>query len=804
MAPLEFAQVFRRLRRQPAFAAGVVAVLALAIGASAAIFTLVDAVLLRPLPLREPDRLVTIALVRPGNDRFPLSLPDVADLAAESRTLDGIASAFGWSANLTGSGDAERLQGARVSANYFEVLGAGVAAGRPLRPDDEHRRVALVSHGVWQRTFGGASGAIGRSIILNGDAFTIVGVLRPDFVSIVARGPDVVVPYSPAMDPRRANRAQGFLRAVARVKPGATMRQVADDLEAIDRRMREVYPDSHGSDLGFRLVPLHEEVSGRAAPMLRVLLVAVLLVLVVACANVANLFLVRGLARRRELAVRAALGASRTRLIAHLLAEAAVLGAVAGAVGLLVARWIVEGLLALGPAAMPRVAEIGIDARVSAFTALVSIGATLLFGLAPALQASRGDLRDRLQDGDRSVSDGGRRLRAWLIVAEVALSTVLLVTAALLARSFQRVQAVDPGFRAERVLTVRLSLPRARYRDRAAIESFYNQLEPRIAALPGVRAVAAANVVPMNGYLASTTFYLNGVIVKDAPEVHYRMISPGYFRALGIPLRTGRAFTAADRAGAQPVAIVNETFARQYLRGRNPIGVTMRLGDGEKTPRQVDIVGVVGDVRHFGLEKETTMEVYVPIPQVPDQTTIWLANNMYWVVHTGGEPLAAAQAVRREVAQVDPSVPASFVRTMEQWMGASLETRRFNLALVQAFALAALLLAVVGVYATAASALAARTREIGIRTALGASRRAVVQLVLRAGLVPVGAGLAIGAGGALVAARALEGLLFGVTPRDPVSIALVVAVLGATAVAACYLPARRAARLDPLIALRAE
>jgi putative ABC transport system permease protein len=796
--------VLRRLRRQPAFAAGVVAVLALAIGASAAIFTLVDAVLLRPLPLREPDRLVTIALVRPGNDRFPLSLPDVTDIAAETRTLHAIASAFGWSANLTGGGDAERLQGARVSANYFEVTGAGVALGRPLQREDEDRPVAVVSHGVWQRRFGGAAGTIGQRIVLNGDAYTIVGVLRPDFVSIATRDPDVVVPYSPASDPRRANRAQGFLRAVARLKPGVTMEQAAGDLEDINRRMRAAYPDSHGSDLGVRLAQLHDDVSGRAAPMLRVLLAAVLLVLVVACANVANLFLVRGLARRRELAVRAALGASRPRLIAHLLAEAAVLGAAAGALGLLVARWLVGGVLALAPSALPRVAEIGIDARVSAFTALMSIGATLLFGLAPALHISRGDLRDRLQDGDRAASDGGRRVRAWLIVAEVALSTVLLITAALLARSFQRVQAVDPGFRAEGVLTVRLSLPRARYRDTTAIDGFYNRLEPRLAALPGVRAVAAANVVPMNGYLASTTFYLDGVIVKDAPEVHYRMISPHYFRALGIPLRSGRAFTAADRAGSQPVAIVNDAFAREYLRGRDPLGVTMRLGDGEETPRQVHIVGVVGDVKHFGLEQETTIEVYVPIPQVPDPTTVWLANNMYWIVHTGGDPLAAAQSVRREVASIDPGVPASFVRTMEQWMGATLETRRFNLALVQAFALAALLLAVIGVYATAASALAARKRELGIRAALGASRRAVVGLVLRAGLAPVGLGLAAGAAGALLAARALEGLLFGVTPRDPASFASVVVVLGAAAVASCSVPARRAAKLDPLLALRAE
>ena len=797
----ELTQVVRGLRRPPAFAAGVVAVLALAIGASTAIFTLVNAVLLRPLPLRDPDRLVTVALVRPGTDRHPLSVPDVADFA-QSPSLEGIASAFAWSANLTGGGEAERLQGVRVSPNYFELTGAGVAAGRALRRDDADRPVGLVSQGMWQRRFGGAADAIGRAVILNGEAFTIVGVLRPDFVSIV-RDPDVVVPYSAASDPRRANRSQGFLRVVARLKTGVTGPQAAADLEMVSQRLRATYPDSHGSTLGVRIVSLHEEVSGRAAPMLHLLLAAVMLVLVVACANVAHLFMVRGLARRRELAVRAALGASRTRLVAHLLAEAAVLGAAAGALGLLVAAWSVDALLAARLSTFARAAEIRVDAGAAAFAAIVSVGATLLFGLAPALQASRGDLRERLHDGDRGASGGGR-VRAWLIVAEVALSTVLLVTAALLARSFERVTAVDPGFRPERVLTVRLSLPRARYGDRAAIENFYNQLEPRLAALPGVRAVAAANVVPMNGYLATTPFYLDGVMVKDPPDAHYRMISPGYFRALGIPLRAGRTFTAADRADSQPVAIVNEAFARHYLQGRSPLGVTMRLDDGEASPRAVEIVGVVGDVKHFGLERETTIEAYVPIPQVPDRTTIWLANNMYWIVETDGAPLAVTQAVRHEVTRVDPNVPASFVRSMEQWMGASLETRRFNLAVVEAFALAALLLAVVGVYATAASALASRTREIGIRAALGASRWAVAGLVLRAGLVPVAAGLAIGTGGALLAARELRGLLFGIPPRDPVSIAAVVVVLGAAALGACAVPARRATKVDPLVALRAD
>jgi putative ABC transport system permease protein len=796
-------QAIRRIRRQPAFAAGVVAILALAIGANTAMFALVSAILIRPLPLAEPDRLVTFSIIRPGTDRQPLSLPDLSDFKESNRTLDGIVSMFGWSANVTGHGDPERLSAMRVSADYFEITGAQVQLGRPLQPDDEQRSSALISHGIWQRRFGGAFDAVGQSIVLNGDAFTIVGVLRPDFVSLV-RDAEIVVPYSPSTDVRRSNRAQGFLRAIARLKRGVTAAQATDDLTAIGRRLRSAYPDSHGSDTGIRLVSLHEELTGRSAPMLRMLLGAVVLVLLVACANIANLFLVRATARRQELAVRAALGASRGRIVVLILVEAALLGIAGGALGLIVARTLIEAVIAAGPSALPRVAEIGIDWSVAAFTLVVSLGTSLIVGLAPALQASRGDLRGALQYGDRGSSAGGTRIRAALVFTEIALSTVLLMTAALLTRSFQHVHAVDPGFRPSQVLTIRLSLPRARYSGRTAIEQFANQLQPRIASLPGVRAAAAANVVPMNGYLATAGFFVDGIIAKDAPEAHYRMITSDYFRTLGIPVRRGRAFDATDRSGSLPVAIINETFARQYFQGRDPIGSRMKLVDGEKVPREVQIVGIVGDVRHFGLEKEATIEVYVPIGQVPDPTTIWLANNMYWVVETDGLPLAAANAVRREIAAVDPAVPASFVRSMDQWIGSTLAARRFNLQLVGAFAAAALLLAVIGVYAVSAFAVTTRTREIGIRAALGASRRDVIGLVLRNGVSPVVGGLAAGTAAAVVAAPALSGLLFGVTPHDGLSIAVSLTALASAALLANILPARRAARIDPIVALRVE
>ena len=797
----EIWQIARGIRREPAFAAGVVAVLALAIGATTAMFALVHAILIRPLPLVDPDRLITFTIVRPGTDRYPLSLLDVEDFERSTRTLDGIVSLFSWSANLTGQGDPERLTALRVSPDYFEVTGAQVQLGRPLQADDERRSSALISHGMWQRRFGGAAGAIGQSLALNGEAFTIVGVLRPDFVTLI-RNAEVVVPYSPTADTRRANRAQGFLRVIARLKPDVSVAQADDDLAAIGRRLREDHPDSHGADQAIRVVSLHEELTGRSAPMLRMLLGAVVLVLLVACANIASLFLVRGTAQRRELAVRAALGATRGRVVGLILIEAAILGVAGGALGLIVARALVLAMVASGPAALPRVAEIGIDPSVALFTLAVSLAAGLIVGVAPALQASRGDLRGALQQGDRGTSAGGVRLRTGLVFAEIALSTVLLITAVLLTRSFQHVRAVDPGFRPAQVLTIRLSLPRARYTGHAAIEHFANQVQPRIASLPGVHAVAAANVVPMNGYLATSAFFVDGVITKDAPEAHYRMVTPEYFRALGIPVRGGRPFDASDRGGSVPVAIINETLARQYFHGRNPIGSRMRLADGEKAPREVQIVGIVGDVRHFGLEQEATIEIYVPIGQVPDPTTIWLANNMYWVVKTGGDPLAAANAVRREIAAVDPAVPASFVRSMDQWMGGMLAARRFNLQLVSAFAIAALLLAVVGIYAVSAFTVTTRTREIGIRAALGASQRDMIALVLRSSISPVAGGLAVGTAVAFVAAPVLSGLLFGVTPHDRTSLALSLAALACAALLANIVPARRAARIDPIVALR--
>ncbi|HEX6975204.1 MAG TPA: ABC transporter permease, partial [Vicinamibacterales bacterium] len=452
MSVQHFRILARGLRRQPLLTSGVIAVIALAVGANTAIFTVFDRVLLRPLPLREPARLVTIAIAKPGNDRFPLSLPDFEDFRAQNRTFEGMTACFGWSVNLTGGDAAERLQAMRVSPNYFQLTGAEIELGRAIQPDDEGRSVAIVTHGLWQRRFGGAVDVIGKTLVLNGEGFTIVGVARPGFVSLV-RDAEIVAPFAAASDPRRANRAQAFLRVIGRLKPAASPEQATDDLDGLSQRMRAAYPDAHGTDTGTRVRLLHDEISGRVAPMLRMLLAAVALVLLVACANIANLLLVRGAGRARELAVRSALGASRVRIMRQLVSEALVLGTLGGGLGLLVAHAFLDALIAIGPADLPRASEIAIDTRLVLFTLVLSIGASLLFGVIPALHASRGDLQDVLKGGDRAVSGGRGRLRAALIFSEVALSTLLLITAALLARSFQRVQEVDPGFRSAHVLS---------------------------------------------------------------------------------------------------------------------------------------------------------------------------------------------------------------------------------------------------------------------------------------------------------------------------------------------------------------
>ena len=797
----------RRFRHKPALFLGACALLALAVGGNTAMFTVVQAVIRRPLPLNRPHDVVALHVVRDGTARGAFSLPMFLDLAATSRTLEGVAAYFQWSVNLTDAGDAERLQAMRASGNYCQVLGADVALGRTITAADAGREggtAILISDGLWKRRFGGSKDVVGRGLRLNGEAFTVVGVLRPDFTFQI-REAELIAPWVPEQDPRRANPALQFLRLVGRLAPGSDVAQAQAELETRLQEFRRKYPEAGAGDRAGRVVSLRQDIIGSTDRLLKMLAAAVALVLLIAAANLTNLLLVNGAGRLQEFAARRALGASSGRLVRQLLTESLVLAAVGTLAGLVLAQVSVSALLAAGGAVIPRAAEVSLDVSAILFAlvlgVLIAVGAALL----PAVQL--GFMKSRGVAAQRSVTLGGRTLRAWFVTVEVALSVLLIIGAGLLVRSFAAVQRVEPGFEPSGVLSLRLSLPRNRYQATADLARFYDQLADRLRRVPGVSGVAAANVVPMNNYLASAVIQPPGLEARPAsdwPEVHYRMISPDYFAVMGIPVVEGRAFADADSATGMPVAIVTQGLAKGYWQQGSPLGARIRLRDDVGTFREVEIVGVVGDVKHLGLEAETPREIYVPIPQVPDATSVWLANNMYWVAKTRGTPLSYANAIRREVTAVDADVASSFVRSMDQWLAQSVETRRFNLRVVAVFAVTALVLAAIGVYGVASEAVAVRTREIGVRAALGATDRQLTTVILKGGLGSVLAGAVLGTGGAVMMTNALSSFLYGVTTHDPLTFVAVFVLVAAVGAGALYVPARRVTRIDPVLALRTE
>jgi putative ABC transport system permease protein len=800
----------RAWRRRPGFALAALLTLALALGANASVFSLLRAVLLRPLPFAEPDRLVALHSTGPGRARQPFSLPDFLDLGGQNWTLLGLAGYGAWGANLTGRAESERLQGLWATAGFLKLLGVPTVIGRAPLPEEERAggaRVVVLTHGLWQRRFGGDEAVLGTSVSLNGEAYAIIGVLPPGFV-LPGREAELVVPLVVETDPRREQRLPGFLRVVARLGPGVTLEQARADLTGIARRLQGRYPDTNATRTGVSVSPLHEEIVGNVRPMLLLAQGAVALALLVACANLASLLLARAPAREREMAVRAALGASRGRLVRQLLAESLLLAAVGGLLGLVVARAAIQAFLAAGPTELPRARSLGLDPGVLAFTAGLTLLAGVAFGLAPALQASRHDLGETMAAGGRG-SAGSRprtRARGALVLAEVALSLVLVAGALLLVKSFLRLQAVDPGYRTEQLLTVRVSLPKARYAAREALLAFHDRLAPRLAALPGVQAVAAASVAPLTPWRATINFTVPGQAPPppdQVPLANYRAVDEAYFAAMEIPVVRGRGFVRADHVAGAPVALVNRTLAERHWPGADPVGAHLTIDD-EPRKRTVEVVGVVGDVKHYGLEDPPSLDVYVPYAQAPQSVAVWLANSTTWVLRTSVVPRAVAPAVREEVRSVDAEVAATSIQGLEDALAGTVAARRFNVLLLQALAAGTLLLAVSGVYAVTAYLAAQRTRELGIRLALGAGRRQILALVLSQGMAPVLAGLAVGLAAALALARMIEGLLFGVAARDPATFALAPLVLAAAAAVAGYLPARRAARIDPVHALRLE
>jgi putative ABC transport system permease protein len=796
---------WRAVRAHAALSATIAAILAVAIGANTAVFALVNAVMLSPLPFPDAGRLVTVDQTRPDSAREPLSIPDFRDLRDRTRAFDALAAAFQWSANLTG-GEAERLQGMKASATFFTMTGTRAAIGRTIDAADERgagARVVVLTHALWTRRFGASAGALGTTVVLNGDAYTIVGVLPPSVITPV-RDAELIAPFPIDTDPRRSARDAGFLRVLGRLRPDVTVEQARADLDAIMTRLRAENPTTNATHTGTLVVPWRLALSSSQRPVILLLQAAVALVLLIACANVGNLFLASAIRRGHEFAVRAALGASAARRVRQVLLETLLIAACGGAGGLMLHVLIARMLVVLAPADLVALAPPSAAApRLLAFTAATVLLAAIGFGLLPALQLGRHATVLRTA---RAASPANRRVRAVLVGTEVAIATLLIVTAMLLARSFARLQHVDPGFSTERLLTARLSLPRSRYPKTVNAARFVDDLRPRLLAIPGVEDAAAVNVVPLNGYHATSDVWPAD---RPAPppaergQAQYRMISPTYIRTFGVPLIAGRSFDEHDNASAEPVVLISRTLARRYWSEAAAIGAQIAVDDHDP-PRRARIVGVVGDVKHYGLDAEVTPDVYVPIPQVPDATVQWLANNMYWGIRATGDPSALRDAFRRALRAADPDVPASAVKTMDEALEAALAPRRLNLRLVGAFAAMALALSVAGVYAVTSFGVAMRRREMAIRAALGARVDENVRLVIADAAKPIVAGLLAGLGGALAAAPVLRSVLFDVDPIAAGPFALVAAALLAAGIIASVTAALPIRRIDPLEALRSE
>jgi putative ABC transport system permease protein len=793
---------FRTLLRRPAFTVVALLTLALGIGANTAIFSVVNGVLLRPLPFKDPERLVQVweKNLKRGFTQDTVSPQNFEDWQEQSRSFDAMAAYEYESFVLTNRDAPERLVGILASSAFIDVLGIKPALGRGFLPGEDRRgaeRVVLLSDRLWRRSFGGRADALGQAVILNGESYVVVGVMPSDF-SFPNPRLDLWVP---SIDLRRP-RGDHFMFAVARLKPTVGLKQAQEEIDVIARRLGEQYPGPNGNS-GVTLVPLQEEIVGKARPALLMLLGAVALMLLIACVNVANLLLARATARSKEIAVRAALGASRLRLVRQLLTESLVLALAGGGAGLLLSVWGVNLIVVAGAGTIPRAGEIGVDARAFGFTLAVSVLTGLLFGLAPALNSSAPELSSSLKEGSRGAGVGPRQGRAQgvLIVTEVALAFVLLASAGLLLKSYARLRRVDPGFRAEQVLTARLALPAAKYpeADRQAI--FYQQALERIRTLPGVQQAGVVSDLPFSGSRSGRSFDIEGHATSSEPDAQtphadYRKISPDYFRAIGIRLVRGREFTERDGKDAPGVAIVNEACARRFFPGEEPLGRWLVYGNSGQQVRR-EIVGVVADVKHESLADERAPEVYVPFAQHPQ-------SEMFFAVRTASDPESFAAPLRNAVLEVDRDLPVYSVLTLRQRLENSVAPQRFDTLLLAVFAAVAMLMAAVGVFGVMSYTVAQRTHELGVRVALGARRRDILRLVVGRGMRLALAGVGLGLAAAFALTRLLTRLLYEVEPTDPLIFAGIAGLLASVALLACYLPARRATKVDPMVALRYE
>lgn len=801
----DVAYALRTGARTPAFSGVVVATLALGIGATTAVFTIVNGILLRPLPYRDPGRLVMLFYGHHGRVSPWFSPPNVRDYVGPSQAFTEAAAVAPVTVNLTGGGEPERLQGARVSWNYFNVLGAAMALGRPFAESDAQGDglAVVLSDGLWRRRFGGRPDVVNSTTTLDGRTMTIVGV-----ASRALRFPATAEFWQPLIFTSRelADAARGaqWVQVVARVKDTVSPGQATTALQTMADRLAAAFPDSE-KDATLLVTPLHERIVGDIRPTLATLFGAVVLVLLVACANVANLLLVRGQARSREMAMRAALGASRARLIAQSLTESLVLGGVGGAVGAAIAVVTVRAVARLGPASIPRVADLSVDLPVLAFGLAITLATSIACGLMPALAATSGSSRRVVAPSSRgAVGAAGTRARRVLVISELAGAAMLLVAAGLLVRSYVLLQQVEPGFDPQGVTTFTLSLPAARYGDPDRPRTLVSALLSRLQAEPGVASAAVAMGLPFTSDLNTIAgFRHEGEREPDSasmPTASLRVVSPDYFRMMTIPVRQGRPFDSRDTATSPEVVLINEQAARRFFPARDPIGQQIRIGaelvsGGRSGPKT--IVGLVGDVKYGGLDEDTPAEIYLPYEQQPvDAFTV--------AVRTAGDRRVSIASLRHAVAGLDPLLPLANVTGLPGLVDASLAGRRFTTLVILAFAGIAVVLALIGVYGLLAYLVDQRRSEIGLRLAIGAAPADVVWMFVREGATLTVVGLTAGLAGALAAGRLLASLLFAVTPADPATLVGVVLALAGAAACATYVPARRAAGVDPNEALKTE
>jgi putative ABC transport system permease protein len=802
----------RRLAKSPAFTAIVVLTLALGIGANTAIFSAVNAVLLRPLPYREPERLVTIEHRYPSLDlEAPVSVPGFLDYQRRGRSFESMAVQTGWQANLTGVGEPVRMQGQQVTGKFFATLQVPALLGRTLQPGEDsagREHVAVLSYDAWQRIFGADPGIVGRSLSLNGESYEVVGVMPRGFRDFFNRTAEIWAPLVFTADQMTdENRTHEFLNLTARVKPRVSVEEAGGEMRTLAEQLKREYPDSYPEDWSLLVTGLSLQATGNVRPALLVLLGAVGFVLLIACANVANLLLARAAARSKEIAVRTALGATRERLLKQLLTESIIVSLAGGTVGLLLAYLGVRTLVAMDIGNLPRSDEIGIDGAVMIFTLAVSLLAGVLFGLAPAIHTATPDLHGALKEGGRGATGdrGSHALRRSLVVTEVALALTLLTGAGLLLKSFARLQGVDPGFDPSNLLTFNIALPETRYANDTTQAAFFDQALPAIARVPGVLGVGATTVMPFGGSWSTGSFEIEGYQTPEnqpGPWGDIRVVSPQFFETMRIPLLRGRYLTDEDRDGSRLVAVIDQEFVRRYWPNVDPLGKRLTFGppDGVTDTTQnewIEVVGVVGHTAHEGLDADARLQLYLPYRQAAFPF-------MAIAVRTQGNPERYLNLVRQAVRSVDPDQPISGVSNMEELLSKSVGQRRLSMMLLSLFSGIALVLASIGIYGVMSYSVTQRSRELGVRIALGADRGAVLRLVLRQGMKLALLGIGIGLGAALVLTRLIESQLYGVAATDPPTFALMAAVLATTALLANLIPAVRAMRMDPAVILREE